>query len=114
MEGCLLYVFNINGFITHLAAWRNGTPDEMAEQFIGGRAAPGPRRGGADGGGGGDEGGGGGDEGGGGGDESGRGSSGSGGSSKQRGGGGRSGGGSGSGIQLLSVLVEAVGRLWLP
>jgi hypothetical protein len=43
VEGCLLYVFNINGFITHLVAWRNGTPDEMSRAFIGGRSAPQPR-----------------------------------------------------------------------
>lgn len=37
VDGCLLYVFNIQGFITHIVLFRNGTPAEMADKFIGGR-----------------------------------------------------------------------------
>jgi len=41
VEGCLLFVYNINGFLTHLVVWRNGTPEEMAAKFIGGRSTGG-------------------------------------------------------------------------
>ncbi len=37
VEGCLLFVFNINGFMTHLVVWRNGLPVENTKKFIGGR-----------------------------------------------------------------------------
>jgi hypothetical protein len=47
VEGCLLYVFDIDGLITHLVVWRNGTPEEMSEAYIGGRSnAPVPTWGG--------------------------------------------------------------------
>jgi hypothetical protein len=39
LQGCLLYVFNIQGFITHLVMYRNGTPKEAADKFIGKGAA---------------------------------------------------------------------------
>eukprot|EP00878_Enallax_costatus_P012419 GHUV01012970.1.p1 GENE.GHUV01012970.1~~GHUV01012970.1.p1 ORF type:complete len:368 (+),score=90.38 GHUV01012970.1:207-1310(+) len=39
VDGCLMYVFNIQGFITHILVYRNGTPKEMAAKFIGGSGA---------------------------------------------------------------------------
>ncbi|KAF6253991.1 hypothetical protein COO60DRAFT_364180 [Scenedesmus sp. NREL 46B-D3] len=42
VNGCLIYVFNIQGFITHIVVYRNGTPKEMAEKFIGGSTMAGP------------------------------------------------------------------------
>lgn len=42
VNGCLMYVFNIQGFITHIVVYRNGTPKEMAEKFIGGSVSAGP------------------------------------------------------------------------
>ena len=36
VEGCALYVFDISGYMTHVVVWRNGTPEEAAEKFIGG------------------------------------------------------------------------------
>jgi hypothetical protein len=35
IRGCLLYVFNIQGFITHMVMYRSGTPAEMDAKFIG-------------------------------------------------------------------------------
>ena len=35
IQGCLLYVFNIQGFITHMVMYRSGTPTEMDAKFIG-------------------------------------------------------------------------------
>lgn len=41
VEGCLAYVFNIQGFMTHIIIYRNGTPKEMSDRFIRGVTATG-------------------------------------------------------------------------